>query len=69
MCGMANRGDHASERARLELAVDEAFAVLKRTPKWTAYVQAEMRLYEHRVLYGTGDLSQVPTGILNARHD
>jgi hypothetical protein len=63
---MGDRNQLVRERERLERRHKETLTAVEALPEWSAYVEAHRLLLEHLVLYGTGDLSQVPTGILNA---
>jgi hypothetical protein len=55
----------AADRERLEQEYQAAFAAMKATPEYRAYETAHNRLVDHRVLYGTGDLTREPVGIFN----
>lgn len=59
------REELVAERLALELTVAATFAELRASPVFRAYAMAEQRLIEHRALYGTGDLTREPKGLLD----
>lgn len=59
------RDEIAADRERLLREVADAFVALRNAPEWVIYEAAEHRLIEHRVLYGDGDLTREPTGLLD----
>lgn len=61
----AEREKIVADRERLEREYGEALNALKATPEYLAFAEAHFRVIEHLVLYGTGDLTQEPIGILN----
>jgi hypothetical protein len=54
----------ADERRELENAVADAFIALRHADVYLRYIEAEHRLAEHRMVYGTGDLTIEPVGLL-----
>ena len=55
--------DIVREREQLEAETAAALVALRETPAFQRFAAAEMRLHEHLVIYGTGDLTRDTAGL------